>query len=152
MTELLLKILVIVIIGYILYLSFTTSNIRSKEGFTSPFSTSSSSTSSTSSSNNNTSSSSNGLAGNITAYNSSIGSQSTKLNDALVLTTYLTNYNALVTEELPIYTTLLALNTLLNISQSEINKNDITASLEKFNTYMTAITNFQTLGNMINNK
>ena len=151
MTELLLKILVIVIIGYILYLSFTTSNVRSKEGFTNPFSTSSS-TSSTTASSNNTSTSTNGVAGNITAYESSINSQSTKLKDALVVTTYSTNYTDLVSEDLPVYTTLLALNTLLNITQGEINKNDITPSLEKFNTYMSAITNFQTINNLLNSK
>jgi hypothetical protein len=134
MTELLLKFLVIIIIGYILYLSFATSNVRAKEGFTTP-SSNNSSTSSTSS---------NGVAGNASAYDSQISSQITKIQDSLVSSTYNNTYKEILSS-LNSYCDVLALNTLLNISQGEINNNDITPSLEKFNIYITASNNIQSM-------
>jgi len=142
MTEILLKILVILVIGFILYLSFTTSRV--KEGLTgiSGLSNNNSSSSTSTSS----SSSLNGLAGNSSAYLSQIGSQVTQLNDSIILTnkTYSQNYTDIITQ-LAMYTSYLQFNTLLNISQSEFSNNDISPSLEKFNTYVTATTNLESL-------
>jgi len=145
MTELLLKILVIVVIGFILYLSFTTSNIRTKEGLTGL-------TSSNNSSSSNSTSSLNGVAGNINAYDSQIVSQITKLQDGFVFPSYTNEYQQFLvsnTSSINSYIQLLAFNTLLNISEKEIQNSDITPSLEKFNTYMTASANINTLYNSL---
>lgn len=138
MTELLLKMLVIVVIGFILYLSFSTSKV--KEGLTdlSSLMNNSSNSNSTSSS----SSSSNGVAGNATAYQKAVATNFTKLQDSMLLDKYKTEYGLLL-QNLNQYTGLLALNTLLNISEKEFNNNDITPSLEKFNTYMTSFKNIE---------
>jgi hypothetical protein len=141
MTELLLKILVILVIGFILYLSFSTSKV--KEGLTGL-------TSSNSSSSSSSSSSLNGVAGNINSYATQIVSQITKLQDAFVFPTYTNDYQQFLvsnTSSINTYIQLLALNTLLNISEKEIQNSDITPSLEKFNTYMTASANINTLYN-----
>ena len=106
MTELLLKILVILVIGFILYLSFSTSRV--KEGLTGITGLSSNSTSSSTSSS--STSSLNGVAGNSSAYFNQIGSQVTQLSDSLILSnkTYSQNYTDIITQ-LAMYTSYLKL-------------------------------------------
>lgn len=144
MTELLLKILVIFVIGFILYLSFSTSRV--KEGLTGLSGLSKNNTSSSTSTTSSSTSSSNGVAGNSTAYINQIGTQNTQLSDSLILTnkTYTQNYTEIL-NRLAVYTSYLQINTLLNISESEFNANDISTSLEKFNIYVTATANLENL-------
>ena len=100
MTELLLKILVILVIGFILYLSFSTRKV--KEGLTGL------------SSSNTSSSSLNGVAGNLNSYASQIVSQITKLRDGFVFPTYTNEYQQFLvsdTSSINSYIQLLALNT-----------------------------------------
>jgi len=138
MTELLLKMLVIVVIGFILYLSFSTSKV--KEGLTDLSSLMNNSSNSNSDSS--SSSSSNGVAGNATAYQKAIMTNFTKLQDSMLIDKYKTEYGTIL-GQYSAYTQYLALNTLLNISEKEFNNNDITPSLEKFNTYMTSNKNIE---------
>jgi ABC-type Na+ efflux pump permease subunit len=134
MTDILLKLLVIIIFIFVLYLSFRTSKV--KEGFSifGGGSPSSSSSSSSSSSN----SAPVGLAGNATNYASAINTQVTKLTDALLISKYKSDY-ATAVEALINYVRALSLDLVLNISPTDISNNNITSTLETLNTYNIAL-------------
>jgi len=127
MTDILLKLLVIIVILFILYISFSTSRV--KEGLTNA--TSSTSTSATSST---SSSTTNGLAGNASTYASNISSQVTKLNDALLISKYNSDYVSVV-NELQDYINAQALETILNISPTDLANNDISTTLQTLNSF-----------------
>lgn len=120
MIDIFLKLLVIFVIIFILYISFSTSRI--KEGLTNQTTTSLATTTT-----------SNGIAGNASVYASDISSQVTKLNDALLISKYNSDYINVV-NELQDYLNALALNTILNISPTDLANNDISSTLQNLNT------------------
>jgi len=126
--EIFLKILVIIVIVFILYISFSTSRV--KEGLTNA----SDSTSGTTTTSNSTTSTTNGLAGNASTYASNISSQVTKLNDALLISKYNSDYVNVV-NELQDYINAQALETILNISPTDLANNDISTTLQTLNSF-----------------
>ena len=135
MTDILLKLLVIVVIIFILYISFSTSIV--KEGLTNATTTSTTSTSSTTSD-------TNGLAGNASSYASNISTQVTKLNDALLVSKYNSDYKTVV-NELQDYINAQALETILNISPTDLANNDISTTIQTLNTYSGAQTSLSNI-------
>ena len=137
MTDILLKILVIVVIVFILYISFSTSRI--KEGLTN------SSTSSTASS----SDPPPGLASNATSYANSMTNKVTQLNDALLISKYSSDYVNVV-DSLQNYVNALSLEAILNISASDLANNNISSTLELLNTYNGAQTSLNNVLKYLN--
>ena len=121
--DLLLKCLVIVVIFFILYMSFTTSRV--KEGLTNASNATSSSTS------NNPAP---GLAGNASAYSSTISGKVVQLVDALLVRKYNTDYVNII-NSMKNYVNALSLETILSVDASDLANNDIISTLEKLNTY-----------------
>lgn len=121
MIDILLKLLVVVVILFILYISFSTSRV--KEGLTNATSSTTATTTST-----------NGLAGNASTYASNISSQVTKLNDALLVSKYNSDYVNVV-NDLQDYINAQALETILNISPTDLANNDITSTIQTLNSY-----------------
>lgn len=132
MTDILLKLLVIVVIIFILYISFSTSIV--KEGLTNA----------TTSTTTSTTSDTNGLAGNASTYASNISTQVTKLNDALLVSKYNSDYKNVV-NELQDYINAQALETILNISSTDLANNDISTTLQTLNTYSGAQTSLSNI-------
>ena len=136
MTDLLLKLLVIVVIIFFLYISFSTSIV--KEGLTNANATTPTTSTTT------TTSDTNGLAGNASTYASNISSQVTKLNDALLVSKYNSDYKSVV-NELQDYINAQALETILNITPTDLANNDISTTLQTLNTYSGAQTSLNNI-------
>lgn len=132
MSDILLKLLVIVVIIFFLYISFSTSIV--KEGLTNA----------TNSSTTTTTSDTNGLAGNASTYAANISSQVTKLNDALLVSKYNSDYKSVV-NELQDYINAQALETILNITPTDLANNDISTTLQTLNTYSGAQTSLSNI-------
>ena len=129
MTDILLKLLVIVVIIFILYISFSTSIV--KEGLTNATTTT-------------TTTDTNGLAGNAATYASNISTQVTKLNDALLVSKYNSDYKTVV-NDLQDYINAQALETILNISPTDLANNDISTTIQTLNTYSGAQTSLSNI-------
>lgn len=135
MTDILLKILVIVVIAFILYISFSTSRIT--EGLTNATTSTSSSTAPP------------GMASNAATYANTIANNMTQLNDALLISKYSSDYVTVV-DNLQSYINALSLETILNISASDLANNNIKSTLELLNTYNGAQTSLNNVLNYLN--
>lgn len=148
MTDTLLKILVVIVILFILYLSFQTSRV--KEGLTNPNtkepigSSSASSSSSSSSSNAPT-----GLAGNAAAYASIINNKVTQLSDALLISKYSSDYVNVV-DAMQNYINALSLELILSLDASDLANNKIASIAETLNIYSNAQTSLNNVLTFIN--
>jgi len=75
-----------------------------------------------------------GLAGNASAYSSTISNKVTQLNDALLVNKYNTDYVNII-NAMKNYVNALSLETILSVDASDLANNDISSILEKLNTY-----------------
>jgi hypothetical protein len=128
MTETLLKILVVIVILFILYLSFQTSRV--KEGLTnSDLSSTTTSSSSTTAPP--------GLAGSASSYASSISNKVTQLSDSLLISKYNSDYVNVI-DTMQNYINALSLELILSIDASDLANNNISSTLETLNIYNNA--------------
>ena len=126
MTETLLKLLVVVVILFILYLSFQTSRV--KEGLTNSLDIPSVASSNTAPP---------GIAGGAASYASSINNKVTQLSDALLINKYNSDYVDVV-DTMQNYINALSLELILSVDASDLANNNITSTLETLNTYNNA--------------